>query len=163
MREIQLSQGQVAIVDDEDFESLNAFNWCADWSAGTESFYAVRSVSIGGGKQTTIRMHRLITGAPKGMHVDHINKATLDNRRANLRVCTNSENLRNRGKQADNTSGFKGVVWHKASGKWHARIGLNGKLKHIGYFDNILDAAAAYDKAAAELHGDYARHNGVAA
>jgi len=161
MKEIQLTQNQVAIVDDADFEALNAYKWHARWNPSTKSFYAQRSVPIGGGKRTTIQMHRVITCAQKGFDVDHINKNTLDNSKANMRVCSRSENGRNRGKQIDNTSGYKGV--DSKNGKWRARIGHLGKKKFLGFFDNILDAAAAYDKAAIELHGSYARHNGVAA
>lgn len=161
MNQIALTQGQVAIVDDEDFDALNQFGWRAQWDPHTRGFYAVRSVPIGGGKRATVLMHRVITGAAKGTEVDHANQNTLDNRKANLRVCTASENARNRGKTARNTSGYKGVSFDKRTGKWDARIGLNGKRRHLGYFDTALEAAAAYDRAALEMHGTFARHNGT--
>jgi len=159
MKEITLTQGQVAIVDDADYDSINAFKWYAQWSPYTKSFCAVRNMPIGGGKWTKVLMHRVITGAPKGSDVDHVNMATLDNRRANLRVCTASNNQHNRGKQANNKSGHKGVTWDKLNGKWRAQIGHLGKMKFLGLFDHVLDAAAAYDRAALDLHGTFARVN----
>lgn len=159
VREIQLTQGQIAIVDDEDYDALNAFKWYAWWSKYTETFYAVRNTPLGGGKWGRLHMHRFVTSAPEDMHVDHINKNTLDNSKENLRVCPASENQRNRGKQQNNTSGFKGVYFHKACNKWCARIGIENKKLHLGLFTDILEAARAYDKAALELHGAFARTN----
>lgn len=156
-REIELTQGQVAIVDDEDFDRLSAFNWFAQWAKGTETFYANRRIFLGGGK--ILSMHRVVTSAPSGMFIDHINKNTLDNRKANLRVCTNSENQRNRGKPKNNKSGFKGVSFSKDTFKWRADIMLNKKQICLGYFSDLHEAARAYDSAALEIHGAFARLN----
>lgn len=90
------------------------------------------------------RLHRLITGAPDGMVVDHINHNTLDNRRANLRVVTIAENTQNRrGARRSNSSGLRGVSWHARTNKWRARAVANGRDTHLGYFSNIEDAVAA--------------------
>ena len=96
---------------------------------------------------------------PKGMVIDHINHNGLDNRRENLRICTNAENQRNRGKQKNNTSGYKGVDWRKDHKKWRARINKDNKTIHIGYYNIIEEAARAYDAKAKELHGKYAQLN----
>ena len=93
------------------------------------------------------------------MHVDHINGNPLDNRKSNLRICTNAENQRNRGVNKNNTSGYKGVCWAKQNKKWKARIKHNGKLIHLGYYKDKEEAARAYDKKAKELHGEYAYLN----
>jgi len=102
-------------------------------------------------------MHRLIMNAQPGEQVDHINHNTLDNRKPELRLCTKSQNQHNVGKRQDNTSGFKGVTWHKRDQKWQARIMKSGKDKHLGNFDTPELAYEAYCRAAAELHGQFAR------
>lgn len=84
--------------------------------------------------------------------IDHINAVKDDNRIVNLREATQSENNQNRAKQSNNTSGFRGVSWHATAKKWHARIGVGNKLKHIGLFDTPEAAHAAYLAAKAELH-----------
>jgi len=155
--EIPLTQGQVALIDDEDFELVSSYKWHAHWNPKTKSFYATTNIRKPDGKWTLLRMHRLIIGAPKGVEVDHINHETLDNRKSELRICTTSQNQHNAGKRADNTSGYKGVCWHKRCQKWYAQIMLNGKLKSLGYFDTPEAAHAAYCKAATELHGSFAR------
>lgn len=150
MKYIQLTKGRKAIVDDEDFKKFNKFNWSI--TAG----YAVRSKSLkNGGKKGLIVLHRIIVNCPKGMQVDHINNNTFDNRKSNLRICTDRQNRWNRGKQKNNTSGFKGVYWDKNAKKWGVRV----NNLYIGIFINPLHAAMAYDIWAKDLHGEYANLN----
>lgn len=104
-------------------------------------------------------MHRLLTNAPKGSQVDHINGDKLDNRKINLRVCTHSQNQINRGKQKNNTSGFKGVYPQKQSKKYRAKISVNGKEYHLGYFDCPIEAAKAYNAATLNYHEEFAKLN----
>src|SRR6476620_8185168 len=103
MRAIELTKGQVAIVDDEDFNELAQYRWYVDHKG-----YACRNV-LKSGKTTGYRMHRVIMGAKKGEQIDHINQNKLDNRRCNLRFASYAENARNRGKSKRNKSGFKGA------------------------------------------------------
>lgn len=107
------------------------------------------------------RAHRVAlaihTGAWPADEVDHINGVKSDNRLKNLRKATHAENSRNRGVHKDNSSGVKGVCWHKVKKKWHAVIMCDRSRVHLGYYDNINDAAEAYAKAAIKLHGDFAR------
>lgn len=103
-------------------------------------------------------MHRIIVDAPAGMVVDHINHDALDNRRANLRVCTQSQNLGNQIRKLG-SSKYKGVSWHKAAQKWHARIQKNDAHVSLGLFDSETDAARAYDSAAREHFGEFALCN----
>lgn len=109
-----------------------------------------------GGKQKTVRMHRVIMNTPDDMDTDHVDGDTLFNLECNLRVCSTAENARNRGKSKNNTSGYKGVYWHKRIGKWSACLRYYGKLLHLGYYDIPEDAARAYDERAKELHGEFA-------
>lgn len=154
-REIPLTQGKVALVDDEDAELVLAHRWCA--SKDRTTFYAMRaSGSRSDGTRKITRLHTFLTGWPL---VDHINGNGLDNRRANLRPASHSENLRNQRLSRANTSGYKGVVWHRASKRWHARIKLNGRTISLKYHATPEDAAHAYDAAAVELHGEFARLN----
>jgi AP2 domain len=153
MKMIPLTQGQVALVDDADFEWLSAFKWHAHKRPGG-TFYALRNVPSLRGGRTTLRMHRaILSGIPE---VDHVNRNSLDNQRYNLRPATHSQNLANRGCQIDNTSGFKGVSWHKGSSKWHARIIVNQLCQYLGTFSEIEAAARAYDAAARENFGEFA-------
>jgi len=89
--------------------------------------------------------------------IDHANGNGLDNRIANLRPATKQLNSANRGLPANNTSGYKGVVWFKRKQKWMARIKVNGKGIHLGYFTDKEEAALAYIKAAEQHFGDFAR------
>ena len=153
--EIPLTQGRVALVDDEDAALVLASgNWRA--LRNRTIFYAARHIRRTDGRRTTQRMHTLLTGWP---YVDHVNGNGLDNRRANLRPATNQENQRNRGKQENNTSGFKGVGWHKRIGKWQASVRVDGRLVHLGYHATPEAAARAYDAAALEHHGEFAHLN----
>lgn len=152
-KEIQLSQGKVALVDDEDYEELNQHKWCA--MKDYKTFYAMRSIQLDG-HQHTLRMHNAIMGT-KG--IDHKNNDGLDNRRDNLRKATASQNSHNKSKYSNNTSGYRGVYWDRRNKKWRAQIGVNGKQRRLGYFSSALEAASAYDEAALELHGEFARTN----
>ncbi len=155
-KKISLTRNQFAIVDDEDFEFLSQFNWHAAFNG--RAWYAKRTA--GTRKQRTrIAMHREILNVPQTLYVDHINGNTLDNRRCNLRVCSKSENGRNRGAQANNTSGYKGVHWNKEKKRWMSFIHVDGKFKHLGYFDTPEEAAHAYDDKARELHGKFSKLN----
>lgn len=156
-KEIPLTQGQVSLVDDEDFEWLNQWNWFA--MARRQTFYARREGKTLFGRRTAIFLHRVIMDAPKGMQVDHINGDGRDNRRSNLRLATNAENCRNRQLPSVNTSGYKGVVFKSEFGKWRATIGVNSSRIHLGYFESPIEAARAYDEAARKYFGEFARTN----
>jgi len=158
MKTIPLTQGKVAIVDDEDYEILNQFKWYAERQGKT--FYANRKAPLSQSRITTvmrreIRMHREIINPPTGFFCDHKNGDGLDNRRANLRIVTNGQNQLNNGKYKSNTTGAKGVFMDH--GKYRAEIRKDGKRKYLGMFKTVEEASAAYQKAAKELFGEYAR------
>lgn len=154
MKQIPLTQGKFAIVDDDMFDYLSQWKWqCV--SVG----YAQRRTGSILGKRTWIYMHRQIMNAPKTLEVDHINGNKLDNRRENLRLCTRAQNRRNNNMQMNNVSGFKGVSWAKRDQKWRAKIRVDGRTIHIGNFEDPKEAARAYDAKARELHGEFARTN----
>lgn len=104
-------------------------------------------------------MHREIMVAPSGQYVDHVNGNKLDNRRENLRMCSNSQNMANRRAPRVNRSGFKGVHFFKRDGTWRAAITQDYKTKHIGYYATPEEAARAYDIKARELFGEFAQLN----
>ena len=153
MKEIKLTQGQVALVDDSDYESLNAFKWYAMKNGNV--FYAVRNITVNG-KQIKILMHCDILG---GKGIDHIDHNGTNNQRYNLRFATQSENNMNQRKRANTSSKFKGVTWDKKTGKWVAHIKINGKLKYLGLFKNEIDGAKAYNAKAIEHFGEFANIN----
>lgn len=146
--EIPLTKGKVAIVDAADVEWLSQWKWHSVGSyAGTKD------------GRKTMYMHRLITGAKPGEVVDHIDRNPLNNTRANLRIGTYRQNKINQKLEARNTSGFRGVHWHKQMEKWRAVINVDGKNKHLGLFVDKEEAAKAYDAAAKQYHGEYAQLN----
>jgi len=156
MKEIKLTLGQVALVDDEDFEYLNQFKWHANKS--NDTFYAGRSSSGKGGvKRKAIWMHRQLLGLEdpsiKGDHIDHNG---LNNQRHNLRVATHSQNVRNVKSNKNTSSKYKGVGKVKNCERWHAQIQCDKRKIHIGYFKDEIEAAKAYDKKAKELFGEFA-------
>lgn len=115
--------------------------------------------------QQMIYLHRevmaLLGNVPKQALVDHVNHDRLDNRAINLRLASKSENMCNRGATAGSKSGYKGVYEHKASRKWRAYIKKDYKQKYLGVFDTKEEAALAYNRAALELHGQFAYLNPV--
>jgi hypothetical protein len=159
MKQIALSQGKFAKVDDDDFERLNAVKWCAKWNPKTISFYAVRTIRSGE-KRSRILMHREILAAAPGQLVDHRNHKTLDNQKSNLRVCSSSENCQNRLPRITSETGFKGVGRKsRGSTRWYARIRAEGRIIHLGYFSTPQEAAMVYDVAAIRYFGEFALTN----
>ncbi len=161
MRQIKLTQGKVAIVDDADYEVLSKHKWYAQLIG--KVWYAQRNIKKTNGQRTIQKMHRLVMNPPAKIGIDHINGNGLDNCRCNLRICSQSENCQNQKAIRGGTSKFKGVHFHKQSNKWMARIHVNYKSIYLGVFDAETKAAIAYNEAAAYFFGDFARLNEVAA
>jgi hypothetical protein len=159
-KEITLTKGQSTVVDDEDYEWLSANKWQFNIRG-----YAIRYERITPEKRVYLRMHRKILermigrSLVEGEVCDHINGDRLDNRRSNLRVATISQNTANCKNLSRNTTGYKGVQRSKTPGKWIAAIHSYGKMKHLGVFDNPIDAAIAYDEQVRKLHGEFGRYN----
>lgn len=149
--EIPLTQGYSALVDDEDAALILTSRWHVQKSARTN--YAIGRPE--GGQRKRL-MHNFLTG---WIYVDHINGDGLDNRRANLRPATASQNGGNSRTPTNNTSGFKGVYLHRASGLWHACVKVNRRKVSAGYHHTPQAAARAYDAAALMHFGEFARLN----
>lgn len=153
MKFIPLTKGYEAIVDDDDYEWLMKFNWCAKKSQN--GVYARTRIS----KLKCIEMHTMLMGIRMGYMIDHRNRNGLDNRRENLRYCTNAQNLLNRPPQRNNTTGFKGVTFFK--GGYNAEICVNGTKHYIGRFQDPISAAVAYNEKALELEPEFAWLNQI--
>lgn len=157
MKEIPLTQGFVALVDEEDYEAASRFRWCVHSHDGGVRYYARRRVRVSEPYQSVqITLHMWLTGWP---YTDHINGNGLDNRRSNLRQVTHAQNCANQRRPRSNTSGFKGVSWRKDIQRWAAYIRNNGEASHLGMFDSKEEAARAYDAAALTVWGEYAALN----
>ncbi len=146
---IPLTREQFSLVDEADFETVSSFNWMVHGG------YAARAEGPRNGY--VIRLHRFLLGAPDGQSVDHINHDTLDNRRANLRLASASDQMANRLIGKNNTSGFKGVFLDARKMRWIARIGRGRTF--LGLFDSPEEAAEAYDTAARNRFGEFACTN----
>lgn len=160
MKEIILTQGKVAKVDDTDFEWLSQWNWFAHKGSGNRlRFYAERG-DYTSGRRKSVLMHREIA---KRMGIDtrpdHRDCDGLNNQRSNLRDATEDQNNQNRRKQLGATSQFKGVYWSKTEQKWCARIFVAGKRVQLGLFKDEKSAGRAYDAAARKHFGQFARIN----
>jgi hypothetical protein len=160
MREIQLTQGKVALVDDEDFEALAAHKWCALHVGHT--FYAKRAKRLPDGRKGTEYMHRVVLARKigrdllKGERPDHEHGNGLDNRRGEVRLATPSQNNHNCRKHGANTSSrFLGVWWSNTRKRWYAEIQVNEKCVWLGTHHTEQDAVQsreAYVLAHPELH-----------
>ena len=160
MKQIPLTQGQFAIVDDADYDWLNQWKWYA--LKDRRTFYAVRNVRLPDRKRTVLKMHRQILGLERGdkSECDHKNNNGLDNRHDNIRVSTHRQNMCNQRPQKNSSSFFKGVSWHKATQKWQSRIRISRKkVIHLGVYANEMIAALIYDLYALKYFGEFAYTN----
>jgi len=157
MKEINLTQGKVALVDDENYDFLNQFKWYARRTDGI--YYAGRQASSIDGKRKIIHMHRVIMETPWGFEVDHINHDGLNNQKYNMRNCIRLQNARNR--QSYGSSQYLGVSWYNRYNCWVANITIGGKRIHLGYFKEEEDAAKAYNTSALYYYEEFANLNMV--
>jgi hypothetical protein len=149
----QLSiKDRVILFDDADADLVGAYQWHLHL---TPTVTYARGYPHGQRAGGLTYMHRLLTGAERGRDVDHINHDGLDNRRANLRVCSRSQNTANR-HVAMSASGVKGVHFEACTGRWRAELGYQGKRFRLGRFDTLEDAADAYSRKAREVFGEFA-------
>lgn len=156
MKQIPLTQGKFALVDDEDYNYLMQFTWFLQKTHTSDLFYAGTNINIRGISER-VMMHTMIMGFPP--IVDHLNGNGLDNTRKNLRPATAQFNSYNRGANKNNTSGFKGVHFCKGAvdKPWQARIGFRGARHSLGYYATAEEAHEAYKAAANKLHGEFAK------
>ena len=151
MKEIRLTKGFVTLVDDEDYDELSKYNW--QFHQG----YACRKTFKKDGHHR-MYLHVQVVGRVDGLVTDHISGDTLDNRRANLRHVTRAQNGQNCSAKGG-YSKYKGVTWYKLKRLWGSQIRVNGKLKYLGLYKQESDAARAYNVAAEQCFGEYARLN----
>lgn len=140
-------------IDPSDFPTYKKYKW------SIYNGYVQTNIKDVTGRSSTRRLHQILMNPSSGFMVDHIDLNKLNNRRNNLRICTNAENQRNRVRPANNTSGFKGVYFNKGRNKYASQIRYDNKKKFLGYFTSAIDAAKAYDLAAKRIFGQFARLN----
>lgn len=161
MKLIPLSKGYFTYVDDNQYDYLMQWKWCAH-NNGKNQVYATTNIVDENGNKKTVRMHRILLGLnSRKEHADHINGNTLLNTMSNLRKSTVAQNGWNKGKQKNNTSGYKGVFWLKQNNAWKACIRANKKIINIGLFKTKEEAAVCYNIYARKYHGNFCKLNDV--
>lgn len=159
VREIPLSQGKVALVDDSDYERVGLYHWSAVRRVrryAPDYFYAVRHVTVNG-RQTTVSLHRFLL--PDIPQIDHVDGDALNNQRSNLRAATRSQNVSNRRRSGFGRSKFLGVNERRDTGRWRAQICVRYRNINIGTFGTEEEAARAYDQHALLHFGEFATLN----
>lgn len=155
MKTIKLTQEKVTLVDEDDYERVSKYKWCAS-NSGNGTYYGYRKDTNG----KTVLMHRFIMNVTDAdILVDHENHDTLDNQKLNLRVCTKTNNNRNKSPHSNSTSKYLGVSWDKSRNKWKSNIYVNKRLLFLGRFNSEEDAAKAYDVVAIREFKQYANLN----
>jgi hypothetical protein len=152
MKTIKLTRGFETIVDDDIYDLYNWYSWC----------YFPKGVAARRGRKgepKVVYLHRAVVKCPVELQVDHINGNKLDNRRENLRICTNAQNCANQTKRCNNTTGAKGVTYR--NNKYEANISVNSKRIWLGTYDTLNEAANAYDRAAKLHHAEFANVNNL--
>ena len=144
------SDNMEILIDADDYDKVKDYCWCI--SKGRKWEYAMTRI-----KNETVLLHRFIMNLQSDMVVDHINGNTLDNRKSNLRICTNQQNCFNHAVSCNNSSGYTGVTWHRLANKWQVHIRFNKKTLYLGLFENIDDAVAVRKQAEKQYFGEYAR------
>lgn len=152
MKTIKLTKGRFTIVDDDLFEFLNQYKWHYQFG------YAKRMIRVNG-QRKALHLHRFIINAPNHLQVDHINGDSLDNRRENLRLCSQKDNAKNRSMSKNNKSGFPGVYYYEKYGKYCAQATVNGSKKTLGYFDTKEEAFEARQEVVKEHYKSFAPVN----
>jgi beta-glucosidase/6-phospho-beta-glucosidase/beta-galactosidase len=153
MKLIKLTKDKYSIIDDEDYETISKNKWSA--YKGHNTYYACRTIKKDK-KKTSVQMHRTILKlTDPSLVVDHVNGNGLDNRKENLRICTDSQNLMNRSKPKNNTSGYKGVSYSKSKKKYTAQIGINWKVYNLGFYDTAEEASKVYQERAKKEFGKF--------
>lgn len=142
------------IIDTEDWDRVKQRRWGIHFDPTIDNFYVLWHNS---NKEWT-SLHNFILN---NKWIDHINHNTLDNRKINLRICNNIQNKQNSRIYRNNTSGYKGVTWHKPSSKWISHITINKKYMHLGYFKDKIDAAKVYNEMAIKYFGEFAQLNQI--
>lgn len=150
MRVLELSKGLVALVDDKDFGRVSQFHWSAKLNSNRTGWYASRRVG-----NHSVYLHRYIMDAKPEEDVDHRDRFGLNNLRSNLRLCSTAQNMANQVKRAGTL--YKGVF--KSGRRWGAQMTVRRKHLHLGRYEVIEDAARAYDVAARQHFGEFARLN----
>lgn len=155
--EIKDAKGLIALIDKEDFEKVSKYKWNGHKKPYDKTWYFSASIKISRDKYKRLELHNLIMDCPSGLYVDHIDGNGLDNRKQNLRICTFTENRRNRRKHKPFSSKYKGVL--KDNDCWRGCIWNEGRSIYLGCFNSEIDCAKVYDAAARELHGKFASLN----
>jgi hypothetical protein len=155
MQQIKLNNDSFVLVDDENYQELNKYNWSI--FKGRHTNYAQRSILLKDGKRKTLLMHRVILGINDKRIVDHWDDNGLNNQKENLKISNNADNIRRQ--KSRSKSGFKGVYFNNQRNKWVAQIYDGLKIRHLGIFVTSELAAKEYDKEAIKLFGDLATLN----
>ena len=156
MKQIPLTKGKIALVDDEDYEEVSAYNWYAHYCPfGGGTWYAYYG-GTSHGERIRLKMHRMIMNAPDDTLIDHVDHDGLNNQKSNLRLCSKTENGQNRkGPTITNPTGYRGVSVRQHTKRFMARICVNGKSIYLGYYNTPSEAHSAFEEAARKYFGDF--------